>query len=114
MPLMRLITEMIALFFSYYQNNRSRILSEKGRRFDENVDNAFPVFHKIWIALCILGIGVTWMIIFEETRDNFFAGVLCVLVLFPSLLIYITGLVAYYMLAKLYIFLFHRSKASDG
>lgn len=108
MPLLKLLTGAIGAFFLHYQENMGD-LSDKGVNLDEKTEGAFPVFHKIWIAVCILGVALTGWIIFEEITDGLLAGVLCVLVLFPAFLIYTLGVLAYYLVTKAYIFIVHRN-----
>lgn len=107
MPLFKLLTGAIGAFFLHYQENMGD-LSEKGMNLDEKTEDAFPVFHKIWIALCVLGVALAVWIIFEEITDSLLAGGLSVLVLFPAFLIYTLGVMAYYLVTKTYIFLRHR------
>lgn len=108
MPLFNILIGAVGAFFLHYQANIGQ-LSDKGVNLDEKTEGAFPVFHKIWIALCVLGVVLTGWIIFEEITDGLLAGVLCVLVLFPAFLIYTLGVLAYYLVTKAYIFIVHRN-----
>lgn len=107
MPLFKLLTGAIGAFFLHYQENMGS-LSDKGINLDEKTEDAFPVFHKIWIALCVLGVALAVWIIFEEITDGLLAGVLSFLVPFPAFLIYTLGVMAYYLVTKAYIFVRHR------
>lgn len=107
MPLFKLLTGAIGAFFLHYQENMGS-LSDKGINLDEKTEDAFPVFHKIWMGLCVMGAALAGWIIFEEVTDSLLAGILCVLILFPAFLIYTLGVLAYYLITKAYIYLFHR------
>ncbi|MCL4678773.1 MAG: hypothetical protein KJ017_09305 [Alphaproteobacteria bacterium] len=108
MPLFNILIGAIGAFFLHYQGSMGR-LSDKGVDLDEKTETAFPVFHKIWIALCLLGTGLTCWAVMDQAREPFLGGMICFVMLFPAFLIYTLGVLAYYLFTKAYIFIAHRN-----
>lgn len=107
MPLFNILIGAIRAFFLHYKDNTGD-LTDRGIKLDEKTEDAFPVFHKIWIALCVLGTGLACLVVMDQAREPFVGGLICFVMLFPAFLIYTLGVLAYYLITKAYIYIFHR------